>query len=165
MKNKVFLKAKVKFERRFYTLSNIVDEDTRDYIIKFNSKLKENDIFTHKIRIDKHKGKGYVRTLRKPFKIWVIQRMDTNWARCYKKTGLLPVNNRFAYYGDIPIRIKETSELIPKHFILLQFSEDGNTIVLDIFRDFYTSDPEIREEIVNNHKFVYNTSIAEVKSA
>jgi len=161
----VFTPAKLKYERKFYTLSNIVGKnDKRDYILKYSNDLKENDIFTYKVRIEKHEGKGYKYTLRRNFNDWFIQRTTNNWKTCLKKTGLLPTTFKSAYYGDLPKINKETGKRSAQHFILLQFSEDEQTIVLDIFKDYIPIGLEMKN-LIKNHNFIYDTSNLEDKSA
>ncbi|MBI9040232.1 hypothetical protein [Lutibacter sp.] len=156
--------AKQRFERKFYRVCNEI-EFKKDYLITFSKEPKKNDVFTRKIRIEKYLGKGYKNTKRKDFKIILRLRTDTNWERCYLWTGLLPSQNKRSFFGDIPEINFETSKYIKKHLIVIQFSDDWKTIVLDVFKGFIPKNNKETFNILQEHPFIYNNSLKYLKSA
>ena len=87
---------------------------------------------------------------------------DTNWKRC-SKTGLAITNKKFVVEGNISETVKLTTKNHkgkdfenPKHLVLVQFSDDLKTIVVDIFKDFYPRDKKLIELIIKEHYFVFN---------
>jgi len=58
-----------------------------------------------------------------------------------------------------------TSNENPKHFVIVQFSKDSQTLIIDIFKDFYPHKPELINLIIKDHNFIFNTPYLEVKTA
>ena len=150
----------LEYSRKFYTLfSECQNGLIKDYQIKFSSKLDDKSIFTEIVRIEKDNG---YHEKSKDFDYWFYLRNDTNWKRC-SKTGLAITNKKFVVEGNISQSIKLTTKNHkgkdfenPKHLVLLQFSVDLKTIVVDIFKDFYPRDHKLIELIIKDHYFVFN---------
>lgn len=162
--NNVNIPAKRKFERKFYRVCNEI-EYKKDYLITFSKELNKTDVFTRKIRIEKYLGKGYKNVERRNFKILLRLRNDTNWERCYLWTGLLPGGVKRSFFGDISNVEIETGKHTKKHLILLQFSDDWNTVVLDVFKGYYPKSEGDLRAILKEHSFVYYNSLKYLKSA
>lgn len=130
-------------------------ETFRDYLLTDKSKLNECNLLTEKIRIER--DNGYHRRSRF-FEYWLYFRDETNWKRC-TKTGLAITNKKLVFAGDIPelINLNQKNEKgkeweNAKHFIIIEFSPDTKTIVLDVFKNFYPQKKELIPLIIKEHQ-------------
>lgn len=160
----------LEYTRNFYELVNVNNDVTiLDYVIKLNTNLSKNSLFTEKIRIEKDNG---YHDRSREFEYWLFFRDDTNWKRC-TNTGLALTNKKesFVFEGNIPETVilkTKTSKgkdwKNPKHFVIFQFSEDCRTVVIDIFKNFYPHKKELINHIINEHSFVYQYPIPNNKT-
>lgn len=150
----------LEYKRNFYVLVNENKEGTiKDYKIIFNPILDDKSLFTEIVRIEKDND---FHDRSRFFDYWIYFRNDTNWKRC-SKTGLAITNKKFVVEGNISETVKLTTKNHkgkdfenPKHLVLVQFSDDLKTIVVDIFKDFYPRDKKLIELIIKEHYFVFN---------
>lgn len=149
----------LEYQRNFYELISENDK-FKEYQIKFNANLTKESLFTEIIRIEKDNG-FHLRS--KDFEYWLYFRNDTNWKRC-NKTGLAFTNKKFVFEGNISQKVILAGKTAngkdwetPKHFIILQFSEDCKTIILDIFKNFYPHNTGLINRIIKEHNCVYNS--------
>ena len=158
----------LKYTRNFYDLDTIsIDKEKRVYKIKYRSE-HTNELFTNIVKVEKDNG---FHDRSRFFEYWLLFRDETNWHRC-TKTGLANTNKRFVFEGNISeLVILNTKTLKgkdwenPKHFVIVQFSKDSQTLIIDIFKDFYPHKPELINLIIKDHNFIFNTPYLEVKTA
>lgn len=60
-------------------------------------------------------------------------------------TGLRPHKKKFVFYGDHLVR--------KKSLLIIQYSEDRKTLIIDYFNSFYPLNPTLRTELLNNHDY------------
>lgn len=109
-----------------------------------------------KIEYDKLKYNQQVRS-----KYMLYFRTNANWKKCFK-TGLVRHAKTWIFQGNISQKVPTINNPIgakckenPKHFVLMQFSEDTITIVVDVFRNFYPFKLDLRNDMVSEHPY-YN---------
>jgi hypothetical protein len=146
------------FIRAIYVLdtsSNNTDKKSEYIIDKKNSSLVDK-ILKERIKIEKDNG---FHERSRYFEYWLYFRNDTNWCRCLK-TGLAKTSINYVFEGNIsePIILKNKNlkgkdHENPKHFILLQFSENYETVIIDLFKDFYPFKKALIELIIKEHTF------------
>lgn len=151
--NKSFLRAEYILDS-----SRINSEIKREYVLANKNSTLVHEILRERIKIEK--DNGFHETSRQ-FEHWLYFRNDTCWTRCYK-TGLAKTSNEYVFEGNIPEPIILKSKNYkgkdwenPKHFILLQFAENYNKVVIDLFIDFYPFKKALIELIVKEHQYCY----------
>ncbi|WP_203229473.1 hypothetical protein [Aureibaculum marinum] len=144
----------LKYTRKIYKLDSVsIGNKYRTY--KTN---KPNNLFTNIIRIEKDNG---YHDRSRFFEHWLYFRNDTNWKRC-TKTGLAKTVKPNVYEGNISELIKLKTKNHKgkdweneKHFLIVQFSIDFKTIVVDIFQNFYPRSKILIEHLINEHNLHY----------
>jgi hypothetical protein len=128
----------------------------REYIFAEKNNYLTDQVLKERIKIEKtngfhHRGRA--------FEYWLYFRNDTDWTRCYK-TGLAKTSQKYVFEGNISERIilntknyKGKDWENPKHFVLLQFSENSETVIIDLFKEFYPFKKTLIELIVKEHQF------------
>ncbi len=147
--------ANIKFSRGIYTYSSInKDETVRDYKL-LKTDLEQNKIFTEIIRIEKDNG---FHDRSRKFEHYLYLRNCTNWKRC-SKTGLAftQINNVFEGNISRVVELQNKNKKgkdfeTPQHFTIVQFLENKNIIVLDIFENFYPHPKELLNKFIAEHK-------------
>jgi hypothetical protein len=147
----------IEYQRNFYGLVSENDK-FKDFAIKLNSNLSKESIFTEVIRIEKDNG-WHLRS--RDFEYWLYFRNDTNWQRCIK-TGLAYTNKKFVFEGNISQKVILADKTTngkdwenPQHFVIFQFSDDCQTVIVDIFKNFYPHKTGLINRIIQEHNFVY----------
>jgi hypothetical protein len=144
--------------RAIYTLDTSYKntDKIKQYILVKKNNYLIDKILKERIMIEKDNG---FHDRSRQFDYWLYFRNDTNWSRCFK-TGLGKTSLKYVFEGNVsePIilntkNIKGKDWENPKHFILLQFSENCETVIIDLFKDFYPFKKALIELIVKEHKF------------
>jgi hypothetical protein len=149
--NKDYLRAIYILDTSYYNTSN-----AKKYILAEKNNYLIDKILKERIKIEKDNG---FQNSSRQFDCWLYFRNDTNWSRCFK-TGLGKTSLKYLFEGNVsePIilntkNIKGKNCENPKHFILLQFSKNSETVIIDLFKDFYPFKKALIELIVKEHKF------------
>ena len=146
--------------RAIYTLDTSYSntDKTKQYVLAEKNNYLVDEILKNRIKIEKDNGFHDTSRL---FEYWLYFRNDTNWNRCFK-TGLAKTSLKYVFEGNIsePVILKTKNHKgkdweNPKHFILLQFSENSETIIIDLFKEFYPFKKALIQLIVKEHKFYY----------
>lgn len=120
-----------------------------EYILK-NGK---NEYLPNKIRIEKNRkfneGYNFDEFLR------LIDQLKVK--DCNVKTGLRAIQKENCFYGDL-IQKSSNQEII-KSFILVQFSNEKQNMVIDYFKGFKPLNSVLKQEIINSHNFKYSINI------
>jgi hypothetical protein len=85
-------------------------------------------------------------------------RNTSNWKNCLS-TGLVRFGKSWLFDGNISkryedVELKQNGKHYenPRHFVLVQFSRDALTIVVDIFEGFYPYKSDFRQLFIKYHK-------------
>jgi hypothetical protein len=128
----------------------------REYIFAEKNNCLLDEVLKDRIKIEKDNG---FHDRSRQFDYWLYFRNDTNWSRCFK-TGLAKTSLKYVFEGNVsePIVLNTKNNKgkdweNPKHFILLQFAENSETIIIDLFKDFYPFKKALIELIIKEHQF------------
>jgi hypothetical protein len=144
--------------RAIYTLDTSYNNTAKakQYILAEKNNYLIDEILKERIKIEKDNG---FHDRSRQFEYWLYFRNDTNWSRCFK-TGLANTSIKYVFEGNVsePIVLNTKTNKgkdweNPKHFILLQFSENSETVIIDLFKEFYPFKKSLIELIVKEHKF------------
>jgi hypothetical protein len=91
------------------------------------------------------KNKGY------GFNIWLRIIDHNNWSECTLITGLRPTHKQNVFHGNK--RKTENGKHKPESLILFHFLNDCRTAVVDYFNNYYTNNPFLLRDILNNHHY------------
>lgn len=120
-----------------------VQKALKSYSVYSLVKVENGDsMLTSVIRIEQFRGFSNA----KDIKHYLRLRTDSNWQNCEKVTGLRPTKRPGVYHGN-------WLKGITKSLILFQFSEDGQTLIIDVFRAFYPFHNGILEKIIQTHRY------------
>ena len=152
--------GKKEYKRVIYTFDKCNKDNTaRYYQINNNS---TDEVFTQKLKIEKDNG---FHDRSRFFEYWLYFRNDTNWQRC-RKSGLSNTSIKNVFLGDVSelmILNKKTNKgsdwQYPKQLLIVQFSKDINTIVIDCFKDFYTNKRDLVNVIIKEHELHFKPKI------
>ncbi len=96
---------------------------------------------TEKLRIEQYRGYSASTGI-----THYLRLRDTgNWDSCEKVTGLRPCTRPNVYHGNRKKGVKS--------LLVFQFSQDGQTLIIDVFRAFYPNHRGILSKILNNHQY------------
>jgi hypothetical protein len=146
------------YSRAIYVLDSSFNNTatTREYILAKNNSDLVDDILKDRIRIQKDNG---FHDRSRYFDYWLYFRNDSNWCRCFK-TGLAKTSLNYVFEGNVsePVVLNTKTDKgkdweNPKHFILLQLSENSDNVIIDLFKDFYPFKKALIELIIKDHKF------------
>ena len=146
------------YSRAIYVLDSSFNNTatTREYILAKNNSDLVDDILKDRIRIQKDNG---FHDRSRYFDYWLYFRNDSNWCRCFK-TGLAKTSLNYVFEGNVPEPVVLNTKTAkgkdwenPKHFILLQLSENSDNVIIDLFKDFYPFKKALIELIIKDHKF------------
>jgi hypothetical protein len=144
--------------RAIYTLDISYNNTVKakQYILVEKNNYLIDEILQERIKIEKDNG---FHDRSRQFEYWLYFRNDTNWSRCFK-TGLAKTSLKYVFEGNVsePIILNTKNNKgkdweNPKHFILLQFSENSETIIIDLFKEFYPFKKAFVDLIVKEHQF------------
>jgi hypothetical protein len=137
------------------TSSNNTDTK-REYILAKKNNYLIDEILKERIKIEKDNG---FHDRSRQFEYWLYFRNDTNWSRCFK-TGLANTSIKYLFEGNVSepvvLNIKTNKGKDwenPKHFILLQFSKNSDTVIIDLFKEFYPFKKALIRSIIKEHEF------------
>ena len=119
---------KVTSELKSYTIYSIVEVD------------RNKNLLTDILRIEKFQGKSNALNINDYLRL----RNTTNWSKCEQVTGLKLTKKSHVFFGDR--RNKETSR---KTLLLFTYSNDKQTLFIDVYRGFYPNHNGILENIIN----------------
>lgn len=119
--------------------------------------LKDCKLFTNIVRIEKDNG---YHDRSRDFDYWLFLRNETNWKRCYK-SGLAKTQKDFVFEGNLsrPVILEQKTAKgkdfeNPQHFVIAQSINSWNTLVLDIFPNFYPVQRKLQTAILNEHTYL-----------
>ncbi len=119
--------------------------------------LKSCGLFTKILRIEKDNG---FHDRSRYFEHWVYFRNDTNWKRC-KKSGLAKTQFPLIFEGNLsrPVVLNQKTTKgknleTPQHFIITQSINSWNTLVVDIFPNFYPVQRTVLKAILKEHNYL-----------
>ena len=128
----------------------------REYVFAKNNNSLIDKVLKSRIKIEKDNG---FHDRSRHFDYWLYFRNDTNWSRCFK-TGLARTSIKYVFEGNVsePIILNVKNNKgkdweNPKHFLILQFSKNSETIIIDLFKEFYPFKKALIELIIKEHKF------------
>ena len=132
---------KVNRELKSYTIYQIVEI------------VNEKNQLTDLIRIEKYNNKSNATGITDYLRL----RTTTNWDSSEKVTGLRPTSNPNLFYGDRrkPYELDalkgakpEQSEPIKRTLLMFLYSEDRQTLYIDVYRGFYPIHKGILQNII-----------------
>tara|TARA_B100000787_G_scaffold166786_1_gene152534 strand:+ start:907 stop:1374 length:468 start_codon:yes stop_codon:yes gene_type:complete len=128
----------------------------REYVFAKKNNSLIDKVLKSRIKIEKDNG---FHDRSRHFDYWLYFRNDTNWSRCFK-TGLARTSIKYVFEGNVsePIILNVKNNKgkdweNPKHFLILQFSKNSETIIIDLFKEFYPFKKALIELIIKEHKF------------
>ena len=146
--------------RRVYKLDQHYKSNDRikEYIFLENQNILRDNILKERIRIEKDNG---FHDRSRFFEYWLYIRNDSNWKRC-SKTGLAKTKKKYVFEGNVSefINLNTKNEKgkdweNPKHFVLVQFSDDTKNVVIDLFKNFYPVSQNLINLFIKEHEFYY----------
>jgi len=134
-----------KFIRGIY---RILDNSFKSYeIYQFIGTANETEIHTNLIRIEKNrqynKGKGFFD--------WLVIQDNPKWSKCTRITGLRPTRIPDVFEGNRAI-LKNGNHK-PESLIIIQFSEDRTTAIVDYFPKYYPYGAQLLNVMLDKHPF------------
>lgn len=125
-------------ELKSYTVYKLVDE------VESNNPKLLTDI----IRIEPYMNLSRATDFNLYFRI----RDQSNWQKCSAITGVKPTQNKDLFFGDCakPYLIGCTKQSL----ILFYFENNSMKLIIDVFRDYYPFNDQIRQNIINGFKTV-----------
>lgn len=146
----------VKYKRFQFTYN---PQKSNDFRIRYyecvNSYNFDMQIFKPIIRVEY--DKRLYNTSRES-KYIISFRNTSNWKNCLS-TGLVRFGKSWVFDGNISKKYENVEPKKngkhyenPRHFVLVQFSKDTVTIVVDIFEGFYPYGSDFRQLFIKHHK-------------
>lgn len=147
-----------RYFRGIYALKKgTADNPIKEFELINTDILKDCDLFTEILRIEKDNG---YHDRSRFFDYWIFLRNDTNWKRCYK-SGLANTQLPFVFEGNLahPVILEQKNHKgknfeNPQHFIIAQSLNSWNTLVLDIFPNFYPVQKRLQTAILKEHNYL-----------
>jgi hypothetical protein len=104
------------------------------------------NLLTDLLRIEKYFGKSNAQNIDHYLRL----RTTTNWSTSQMITGLRPTSKKVLFYGDW----FQTDQLNnrKKTLLLFTFSNDGQTLFIDVYRGFYPNHKGILQNIINTYE-------------
>jgi hypothetical protein len=99
---------------------------------------KEN-LLTDALRIEKFNNKSNASNI----DYYLRLRTTTSWDKSEKVTGLRPTKKGL-FYGD---RLNKTTQ--KRTLLVFKFSNDSQTLFIDVYRDFYPYSSQLLQNIIN----------------
>ena len=152
----------LEYTRNYYTFNrSTIDKEHTFYYLKYRSNYI-NNIFSNEIKVSKYKGKR--KSTAKKFDYLIYIRNNSNWNSCIN-SGLAFTKFSLVFEGNIPelITLKDKVLFNPKHFIIVQFSPDRETLIVDVFENFYPNRIELLKAVIDEHNYIYDTPFRKQK--
>lgn len=92
------------------------------------------------------------------FNKWLRIKDSERWENATLVTGLRKTAATEIFEGNFA-RV-ENGEYVPESLILFQFENSGNSLAIDVFKDFYIHDAFEKRHLIRNHEFYYNKKAA-----
>lgn len=135
----------IEYRRHIYKVDNVLTSYT---IYKLQRVLNQelvsvkdtNSLLPSLVRVEPYEGRSNATGI----KHMLRGRNVSKWAKNIL-TGLRPTIKEGVYYGD-----HFTGK---KNFLVIHFSENRETLVIDYFRGFNPDYPRFRENLISQHKF------------
>lgn len=121
-----------------YKLTYSIDEVKKTFA-QFKLESAELPLLTDIIRLEKNNGYNSITGADN----LLVIRNATNWTKC-KRAGLRPTETPNFYYSDLPVNGV-------KSLIVVYISDDVETIIIRVCKQFYPKDnPNYRTRLVNH---------------
>jgi hypothetical protein len=128
--------------RHTYKVSKELKSYTVFDFVKVNG---SQNLLTPILRIEKFQGKSNASNITHYLRL----RTTTNWSKSQMITGLRPTAKERLFYGDW---LKPHESDTPKRTLLLfTFSNDKETLFIDVYRGFYPNHQGILQNIINTY--------------
>lgn len=127
------------FIRHTYKVTNELKSYTIYQLVEV---ARNKNLLTDVLRIEKFQGKSNALNI----KDYLRLRNTTNWSKCEQVTGLKDTSKPQVFYGDR--RNKETSK---RTLLIFLFSNDEQTLFIDVYRGFYPNHKGILQNILNTY--------------
>jgi hypothetical protein len=99
----------------------------------------KGNLLTDALRIEKFNNKSNASNI----DYYLRLRTATSWEKSEKVTGLRPTKKGL-FYGD---RLNKTTQ--KRTLLVFKFSNDSQTLFIDVYRDFYPYRSQILQNIIN----------------
>lgn len=112
-------------------------------------RLNGKELLPEKIRIEedrkRHNGTGFNE---------ILKIIDKKLIKdCKTQTGLRPITKKNCFYGDL-VQTNAKGEIV-KSFLLVQFSDKRQTMIVDYFKGFKPFNLTVRNNVIASHQFQY----------
>ena len=157
----------INYFRGVYSICEIKSNDKFKYFNLINNDIiNDCNLFTELIRLEKDNG---FHESSRNFDIWLKFRNTSNWETC-TRTGLAYTGVLNVYDGNISnvLGLNTKREVIlrnnvyfkpfenPQHLIIAQLDPNGETLILDIFINFYPVQYKTRKVFIKEHQYYLN---------
>lgn len=148
----------IKYFRGIYALNKgTANNPIKEFELINNDILKSCGLFTKIVRTEIDNG---FHDRSRFFEHWLMLRDKTNWKKC-KKSGLAKTQFSFVFEGNLarPVILEQKNNKgkdfeTPQHFIIAQSINSWNTLVLDIFPNFYPVQKNVQTAILKEHNYL-----------
>ena len=129
--------------RHTYKISN----ELKTYsVYQINEVTGTKNLLTDTIRIEKYFGKSNALNIDHYLRL----RTTTNWTTSEKVTGLRPTIIKGLFHGN-RLTVNPDGKQI-KTLLLFIFSNDRQTLIIDVYRGFYPNHKGILQNIINTYQ-------------
>jgi hypothetical protein len=115
-------------------------------VYQFDEVTGTKNLLTDTIRIEKYFSKSNALNIDHYLRL----RTTTNWATSEKVTGLRPTTIKDFFHGNRLTVNPEGKQ--NKTLLLFLFSNDRQTLIIDVYRGFYPNYNGILQNIINTYK-------------
>jgi hypothetical protein len=115
-------------------------------VYQFDEVTGTKNLLTDAIRIEKYFSKSNALNIDHYLRL----RTTTNWATSEKVTGLRPTTIKDFFHGNRLTVNPEGKQ--NKTLLLFLFSNDRQTLIIDVYRGFYPNYNGILQNIINTYK-------------
>ena len=121
-----------------------VSKELKSYTIySFSNSERNVNLLTDILRIENYQGKSNASNINDYLRL----KNTTNWNTSEMITGLRPTNKNGLFYGDW--LNKRTHK---RTLLLFTFSNDKQTLLIDVYRGFYPNHKGILQNIIKAHQ-------------
>lgn len=123
-----------------------VTSELKSYTVyEFIEVQRGKKLLTDLLRIEQFQGKSNASNIKDYLRI----RNCSNWSKCEQITGLRPTIKEGLFYGDW----RKLNELnaIKKTLLIFKFSNDRQTLFIDVYRGFYPLNPLLLQNIISTY--------------
>lgn len=121
---------KVMSELKSYTVYQLVEVS------------RNKNLLTDILRVEKFQGKSNASNINDYLRL----RNTTNWSKCEQVTGLKQTKIKDLFYGD-----RKNKETLKRTLLLFSFSNNRQTLFIDVYRGFYPTHNGILQNIINTY--------------